>query len=55
MIRFEKFIETVKTEIRLLCGDGYQIIIEPIPRNNGTEHTGIDIRKEHGKNWHIYA
>lgn len=49
MIRFEKFIETVKTEIRLLCGDGYQIIIEPIPRNNGTEHTGIDIRKEHGE------
>ena len=45
MIRFEKFIETVKTEIRLLCGDGYQIIIEPIPRNNGTEHTGIDCQR----------
>lgn len=49
MLHFKEFIEKVKAEIRLLCGDGYQIIIEPVPRNNGTEQVGIDIRKEHGE------
>ena len=49
MLSFQKFIEKVKTEIHLLCGDGYQIIMEPVPQNNGTEQTGIDIRKEQGE------
>lgn len=49
MLSFKEFIEKVKTEIHLLCGDGYQIIIEPVPQNNGTEQTGIDIRKEQGE------
>ena len=49
MLSFQKFIEKVKTEIHLLCGDGYQIIMEPVPQNNGTEQTGMDIRKEQGE------
>jgi hypothetical protein len=49
VLSFQKFIEKVKTEIHLLCGDGYQIIMEPVPQNNGTEQTGIDIRKEQGE------
>lgn len=49
MLSFQKFIEKVKTEIHLLCGDSYQIIMEPVPQNNGTEQTGIDIRKEQGE------
>lgn len=49
MLSFKTFIEKVKAEIHLLCEDGYQIIIEPVPQNNGTEQTGIDIRKEQGE------
>lgn len=49
MLSFKAFIEKVKTEIRLLCGGGYEIIIKPVPQNNGTERTGIDIRKEQGE------
>lgn len=49
MLSFQKFIEKVKTEIHLLCGDSYQIIMEPVPQNNGTEQTGMDIRKEQGE------
>lgn len=49
MLSFKEFMEKVKSEIHLLCGDGYQIIIEPVPRNNGTEQMGIDIRKGQGE------
>ncbi len=49
MLSFKEFIEKVKSEIHLLCGDGYQIILEPVPRNNGTEQMGIDIRKGQGE------
>lgn len=49
MLSFKEFIEKVKSEIHLLCGDGYQIILEPVPRNNGTEQMRIDIRKGQGE------
>lgn len=49
MLSFKEFIEKVKSEIHLLCGDGYQIILEPVPRNNRTEQMGIDIRKGQGE------
>lgn len=41
-----KFIETVKTEIKELCGEEYQVLMENVLGNNGEKRVGISVRKK---------
>ena len=44
-MKYKKFLETAAEELRERLGDGYQVMVQKIPRNNGRMRYGLAIRK----------
>ena len=45
-MKFHEFAGKVKEEVAALCGEGYEIGIQEVKKNNGVVRTGIFMKRE---------